>query len=61
MEKKRISLPKSLVREVDIVLLDPLHQRPEHGAWSLLIEQLLREHLARLRKAGQKTLDSIGA
>lgn len=45
----KVSLPAALVAEVDILLNDPLTNRPKYGARARLVESLLRAYLARLK------------
>lgn len=55
---KKLSVPEDVVARVDLELWSELEGRVPHGAWSELIERLLREHIAkldgRLRKLGQE-------
>lgn len=41
-----LSVPARLVREVDLILYDPIRQRPIYGARGELITTLLRQWLA---------------
>lgn len=45
--EKDISLPSSLVAEVELRLFDPATQKVQYGAFSKLVERLLREWLAK--------------
>ena len=47
----KLSLPQSLTASVALILSDPLTGLPKHGARSKLIEQLLREWLAKQAKS----------
>lgn len=42
-----VSLPTSLNAKVELLLYDPILQKPRYGARSDLIEQLLREWVAK--------------
>lgn len=46
----KLSLPQSVTAPVALILSDPLTGLPKHGARSKLIEQLLREWLAKQAK-----------
>jgi hypothetical protein len=48
--EKSIMLPKSVVEAVDTHLVDPLTDRPGHGAWSRLLTGLLTEWLRQQQK-----------
>lgn len=43
--EKSISLPVDLCAKVDLLLLDPLEAKIPHGAWSRLLQSLIREWL----------------
>jgi hypothetical protein len=43
--EKHLSLPASIVAQVDLQLFSQLEGKVPHGAWSALMEQLLREWL----------------
>lgn len=45
--EKTISLPETLVAQVELALWSELEQKVPFGAWSRLVEQLLRDHLSR--------------
>lgn len=47
---KSISFPEDIVAQVDLHLFSPLEGRVPHGAWSRLLETLLRDFLSRLSK-----------
>ena len=51
--EKSISLPLGLCAKVDLLLLDPLESKIPHGAWSRLIQALLREWLQEHQGQGQ--------
>lgn len=40
-----VMIPQPLAAQVELLLLDPLLDKPKHGARSELLEQLLREWL----------------
>lgn len=42
---KELSLPSSLVAEVELRLYDPTTGRVRYGAFAALVERLLREYL----------------
>jgi len=42
--EKSIAIPKSLVEKTEILLVNPMTMRVEHGAWSRLVSQLLRKY-----------------
>lgn len=44
-KEKSISLPEDVVARIDLELYSELEQKVPHGAWSRLVEKLLREHL----------------
>lgn len=44
---KNISLPQSIVIPVELDLWSELEMRVPHGAWSRLVEQLLRDYLGK--------------
>lgn len=44
--EKNISLPADLVTKVDLELYSEVEERVPFGAWSKLVEQLLRDWLA---------------
>lgn len=48
---KNISLPQSVVVPVELELFSELEGRVPHGAWSRLVESLLRDYLTRTRPA----------
>lgn len=43
---KNIHLPEDVVAAVELQLWSDLEARVPHGAWSRLLERLLRKHLA---------------
>jgi hypothetical protein len=45
--EKRVNLPEDLVARVELELYSELEQRVPFGAWSQLVQRLLREHLQR--------------
>lgn len=45
--EKKLSLPQSLVAQVELQLFSELEGKVPFGAWSKLIEQLLGDWLAR--------------
>lgn len=45
--EKKLSLDPDLVAKTELLLFSDLEGRVPYGAWSGLIEQLLREHFAR--------------
>lgn len=47
---KNVSLPEDLVAEVDLLLYSELEGRVPFGAWSRLVEGLLRGELRLLRE-----------
>lgn len=59
----KLSLPAPLVAEMDLLLEDPLTQKPKYGARSRLIESLLRNWLATVRGEAEAsqipTLDEL--
>lgn len=48
--EKKLSLPGDIVTRVDLILYSSLEERVPHGAWSKLVEQLLREFLEKGEK-----------
>lgn len=44
-QRKELSLPQSLVAEVELILYDPSLQKVQYSAFSKLVERLLREWL----------------
>lgn len=50
--EKSISLPQSLHTRIELLLFSDLEGRVPHGAWSRLVEGLLRAHLERLQGQG---------
>jgi hypothetical protein len=52
--EKKISIPQSVVKAVEVHLLDPLTEQPAHGAWARLVTQLLQRWLAE-HKGGSPT------
>lgn len=50
--QKNISLPETLVAEVDLVLYSELEGRVPYGAWAELIQALLEGHIAKVKGAG---------
>lgn len=44
---KKIDLPLALIAEIDLALHSELEDKVPYGAWQRLVEQLLREWLAR--------------
>jgi len=57
-EKRLFYLSKPLSSEVDVLLMDPLTGKIRYGAWSQLIEQLLREWVDRQR-VENRLLDNL--
>lgn len=49
--EKNISLPESLVAQVDLELYSELEGKVPFGAWKSYVERLIREDMARLRVA----------
>lgn len=41
--EKKLSLPGSLVEEVEYLLRDPVRNKPRYGAFGALVTSLLRE------------------
>ena len=48
--EKKLSLDAELVARVELALFSDLEGRVPYGAWSGLIEQLLREHFSRAER-----------
>lgn len=48
--EKKLSLDAELVAKVELALFSDLEGRVPYGAWSGLIEQLLREHFSRAER-----------
>lgn len=46
--EKNISLPTDVVARIDLELFSDVQGRVPHGAWSRLVESLLREHIKKL-------------
>lgn len=46
---KNVSLPEDLVALVDLHLFSELEGRVPHGAWTALVQQLLRDWLAKAK------------
>lgn len=44
-----LSLPTSLVAEVELYILDPVRRKQAHGARSALVQRLLREWLDKIK------------
>lgn len=51
----KLHLPLDLAAEVELLLLDPLREKPKYGARNALVERLLREWLAS-RRRGDKVI-----
>jgi hypothetical protein len=51
--QKNISLPETLVAEVDLLLYSELEGRVPYGAWTVLTQRLLEEHLAKVKGAAK--------
>lgn len=45
--EKKISIPTSLVAQVELELWSPLEGKVPHGKWSELVCDLLRAHVAK--------------
>ena len=43
--RKRVHLSEPLVAKVELLLLDPLKEKPRYGAFSHLVEELLADWL----------------
>jgi hypothetical protein len=52
--EKSINLPQTLCAQVDLLLYSELEGRVPFGAWSKLIEQLLKSHVDKLSAAGAR-------
>lgn len=44
---KNVSLPASLVVEVELRMYDPSTMKARYGGWSTLVERLIREWIAK--------------
>lgn len=51
--EKNISIPESLHTRVELLLFSEIEGRVPHGAWSRLVQGLLRAHLESLGKGEQ--------
>lgn len=47
--EKKISIPEDLADKIDLLLFSQIEQCVPHGAWSKLVENLLRQHLSSLQ------------
>jgi hypothetical protein len=56
--RKSIHLPEDIVAQVDLQLFSELEGKVPFAAWSMLLERLLREHLAKFTPA--KTVSGWG-
>jgi hypothetical protein len=43
--EKHVNLPRSLTTKIDLLLFSELEGRVPFGAWSRLVEQLLKDYL----------------
>jgi hypothetical protein len=43
--EKSVSIPLDICAKVDLLLMCPIEQKIPHGAWSRLLQSLLREFL----------------
>lgn len=49
--EKKISIPEDVVAQIDVLMWSELEGKVPFGAWSRLVTELLREHLARQQGA----------
>jgi len=52
--QRTIAVDSDVADMVDILLMDPLTRKPEHGRWGSLITQLLREWVRNQSKQGDR-------
>lgn len=58
-QELKLSLPASLVAEVDLMLEDPLTRRPKYAARARLVEALLKNWLAAQKGEPTNKLPSL--
>lgn len=61
--EKSISLPETLVVQVDLILWSELEQRVPHGAWAKYVARLIEEDLqklAHLQESARKLMEGDG-
>lgn len=46
----KVYLPSDLAAQIELLLLDPMRDKPKHGARGKLVEQLLREWLEKRKQ-----------